>query len=288
MIRRAFKQVDVFAEQPFRGNPVAVILDADGLSDEQMAAIARWANLSETTFVLAPTAPGADYRVRIFTTLHELPFAGHPTLGTCRAWLEAGGTPRGEEIVQECAVGPVRIRRDGHRLAFKAPPLLTGGRVPADQTEAIRRALGVDAHEVLDAQWVDNGAGWLALRLISPEVVLRVRPDYGRLGDVPVGVFAAYPADPASGAPEFEARAFIAGDAMPEDPVTGSLMAGIAQWLARDRLAPDRYVVNQGRMLGRAGRIHVERHGDDLWIGGNAITLVDGVLATPTDETAQP
>lgn len=281
MVRRTFKQVDVFAEQAFKGNPVAVVLDADGLSDEQMAAIARWTNLRETTFVLTPSDPAADYRVRIFTTLHELPFAGHPTLGTCHAWLEAGGTPRGDEIVQECAVGRVRIRREAGQLAFTAPALLTAGPVPAEQAESIRAALGVAAHEVLDTQWVDNGAGWLALRLASPDVVLRMAPDFSRLGTVPVGVFAAY-AVSADGAPaELEARAFIAGDAVPEDPVTGSLAAGIAQWLERDRLAPRHYVVNQGRLLGRAGRIHVDRHGEDIWIGGNTITLVDGVLAIP-------
>ncbi|AIF47580.1 PhzF family phenazine biosynthesis protein [Dyella japonica] len=278
---RVFKQVDVFADQPFKGNPVAVIMDADDLSVEQMAAIARWTNLSETTFVLQPTDPGADYRVRIFTTLHELPFAGHPTLGTCRAWLEAGGVPCGEEIVQQCGVGRVRIRRDANRLAFAAPPLLMSGAAPAPQVEAIRAALGINAHELLDAQWVDNGAGWMALRLASPEVVLRIRPDVSKLGGTPVGVFAAYSVSTEHELPEFEARAFIAGDAMPEDPVTGSLMAGIAQWLQHDRLAPDHYVVNQGRLLGRTGRIHVDRRGEDIWIGGNALTLVDGILAAP-------
>jgi len=281
VLRRLFKQVDVFTDQPFKGNPVAVILGADGLTDAQMAAIARWTNLSETTFVLPPDDPGADYRVRIFTTLCELPFAGHPTLGTCHAWLASGGTPRGEEIVQQCGVGRIRIRRDAGLLAFSAPPLLLAGPAPAPQVEAIRLALGVDAHELLDAQWVDNGAGWLAVRLSSVDAVLRITPDFSRLGSTPVGVFAAYPAPEPTALAEFEARAFIAGDAMPEDPVTGSLMAGIAQWLQRDRLAPAHYVVNQGRLLGRAGRIHVDRRGDDIWIGGNAITLVDGVLTTP-------
>lgn len=284
MVRRTFKQVDVFAEQPLKGNPVAVVLDADDLSSEQMAAIARWTNLSETTFVLTPTDPAADYRVRIFSTLRELPFAGHPTLGTCHAWLEAGGTPRGDEIVQECAMGRVRIRREARHLAFTAPPLLTAGPVPAEQVESIRAALGVEAHEVLDAQRVDNGAGWLALRLSSPDVVLRIVPDFSQLGTVPVGVFAAYAVSVDGALAELEARAFIAGDAMPEDPVTGSLAAGIAQWLDRDRLAPPHYVVNQGRLLGRAGRIHVDCHGEDIWIGGHTITLVDGVLSIPAGQ----
>lgn len=281
VLRCSFKQVDVFAEQAFKGNPVAVILGADDLSDGQMAAIARWTNLSETTFVLRPTDPGADYRVRIFTTVHELPFAGHPTLGTCHAWLEAGGVPRGEEIVQECGIGNVRIRRLAGRLAFTAPPLLASGALPAAQVEAICAALGIDAADVMDAQRVDNGAGWVALRLASPERVLRITPDFGRLGKVPVGIFAAWPATAAHGLAEFEARAFIAGDAVPEDPVTGSLMAGIAQWLRQDPQVPDRYIVNQGRLLGRAGRIHVDRQGEDIWISGQTHTLVDGALSVP-------
>jgi PhzF family phenazine biosynthesis protein len=279
VLRRLFKQVDVFSEQPFRGNPVAVIFEADDLSEDQMATMARWTNLSETTFVLKPNDPRADYRVRIFSTLHELPFAGHPTLGTCHAWLEAGGKPQGNEIVQECGVGLVRIRRDAQRLAFIAPPLLRSDPLAVEQREALRDALGIDSHELLDAQWVDNGAGWVALRLSSADVVLRIQPDFARLGSVPVGVFARRPASTQSDAVEFEARAFIAGDAMPEDPVTGSLVAGIAQWLKRDRLAPDSYVVDQGRLLGRAGRIHVTCCGSDIWIGGHTLTLVDGILA---------
>jgi PhzF family phenazine biosynthesis protein len=277
--RRLFKQVDVFSDQPFKGNPVAVILGGDDLSGDQMAAIARWTNLSETTFVLKPSDPRADYRVRIFTTVQELPFAGHPTLGTCHAWLEAGGKPRGSEIIQECGVGLVRVRRDAHRLAFVAPPLQRSGPVTADQAEAVRRALHIEAHELLDAQWVDNGVGWLALRLSSPDVVLGIKPDFTRLGSAPVGVFAAWPASVSNVGQAFEVRAFIAGDAMPEDPVTGSLVAGIAQWLRSDRLAPDSYLVNQGRLLGRAGKIHVNVLGEDIWVGGNTLTLVDGVLA---------
>lgn len=279
MLRSLFKQVDVFTDQPFKGNPVAVILGGDDLSEDQMAAIARWTNLSETTFVLKPRDPRADYRVRIFSTLQELPFAGHPTLGTCHAWLEAGGKPRGNEIIQECGIGLVRVRRDGDRLAFTAPPLQRSGPATAEQLEAVSCALNIDAHELLGAQWVDNGAGWLGLRLSSPDVVLRIKPDFSRLGSAPVGVFAAWPASVSKVDMEFEVRAFIAGDAMPEDPVTGSLVAGIAQWLRRDHLAPDSYLVNQGRLLGRAGKIHVNVDAEDIWVGGNTLTLVDGVLA---------
>jgi PhzF family phenazine biosynthesis protein len=278
VFRRSFKQVDVFSEQPFKGNPVAVVLNADGISVAQMAAIARWTNLSETTFVLSPLDPGADYRVRIFSTLHELPFAGHPTLGTCHAWLEAGGKPKGNEIIQECGVGLVRIRRDKGRLAFTAPPLLRSGRVEPAQLMPLCDALGIDANDVLDAQWVDNGAGWLALRVSSPDIVLCAKPDLAKLGETPVGIFARWPESEGHGSAAFELRAFIAGDAMPEDPVTGSLAAGLAQWLKSDRLAPDHYVMHQGQVLGRAGMIHVNCDGSDIWIGGNALTLVDGAL----------
>jgi PhzF family phenazine biosynthesis protein len=268
---RRFKQVDVFGGATFKGNPVAVVLDADGMADDQLAAMARWTNLSETTFVLPPTDPRADYRVRIFTTLYELPFAGHPTLGTCHAWLEAGGVPKGVEIIQECGVGLVRLRRDGGMLAFTAPPLTRAGPADAAQVESVRVALGLDAGDLLDAQWVDNGAGWLAFRLSSRAAVLALTPDFSILGDTPIGVFAA-------DGEAFELRAFIAGDGMQEDPVTGSLAAGVAAWLARDGLAPDAYVFHQGCKLGRDGHIHVRREGDDLWIGGRTATLIDGTL----------
>lgn len=271
MAHRRFKQVDVFGTASFMGNPVAVVLDAADIPDETLAAIARWTNLSETTFVLPATDPRADYRVRIFTTLHEMPFAGHPTLGTCHAWLEAGGKPKGDEIIQECGIGLVRIRRDEGLLAFIAPPLIRPGAADASQVESIRTALGIEEADLLDAQWVDNGAGWLALRLASRESVIRVEPDFTRLGATPVGIFAGEGKD-------FELRAFIAGDAMPEDPVTGSLAAGVATWLASEGLAPDTYTFHQGRKVGRAGAIHVRRDHDGLWIAGSTTTLIDGVL----------
>ncbi|UPG89980.1 PhzF family phenazine biosynthesis protein [Luteibacter aegosomaticola] len=280
MAPRRFKQVDVFSRTPFKGNPVAVVLDAEGMTDDDMAAMARWTNLSETTFVLPPQHPRADYRVRIFTTLYEMPFAGHPTLGTCHAWLEAGGKPQGDDIIQECGVGLVRIRRDGGLLAFTAPPLVRSGPVDTSQAQIIRSALGLTEADVLDAQWVDNGAGWLALRLARRDVVLGITPDFSKLGETPVGVFAGED-------DVFEMRAFIAGDAMPEDPVTGSLAAGIAMWLAKDGLAPDAYVIQQGRRLGRAGEIHIARDADGIWIGGSALTLLDGVLHLPLTTAAE-
>lgn len=230
---RPFLQVNVFSTDPLLGNPLAVVLDADGMSDARMAAFARWTNLSETTFVSKPSDPRADYRVRIFTTLGELPFAGHPTLGSCHAWLATGGVPRGGEIVQQCGIGLVRIRRDAAGLAFEAPPLRRQGPLDPALRERVRAGLGVAVGDLVDAQWVDNGPPWLALRLRSRAAVLAVRPDYAVLDGLMVGVFAACGEGDAVDA-AFESRAFIAGEAAPEDPVTGSLNAGIARWLFRE------------------------------------------------------
>lgn len=276
MSRYPFKQVDVFSSQALKGNPLAVVLDADTLDDATMAAFAHWTNLSETTFVLAAQHPQADYRVRIFTTLDELPFAGHPTLGSCHAWLESGGQPKGEEIIQECGIGLVRIRRQGRQLAFTAPALLRDGPVEAQLLERIRVAMGLAPRAILDARWVDNGAGWLALRLADRASVLALKPDYAQLGGLAIGVFGPWDSLLDGDEAQFEVRAFIAGDGMPEDPVTGSLNAGIAQWLLGAGLAPDSYVVSQGTVLGRQGRVHVQRQGDDIWIGGETVTCIDG------------
>ncbi|MCU7645838.1 PhzF family phenazine biosynthesis protein [Pseudomonas piscis] len=274
----SFKQVDVFSSTPLKGNPVAVVFDADELDELQMATFANWTNLSETTFILKPRDPRADYRLRIFTTLDELPFAGHPTLGSCHAWLESGGVPQGEEIVQECAVGLVRIRRQGQQLAFLAPPLLRSGPVVPELLEQVRQGLRLAPGAIVDAQWVDNGAGWLAVMLAERQQVLELQPDYSQLRGLAVGVIA--PCDPErdDSDAQFEVRAFIAGDGMPEDPATGSLNAGIAQWLLGTGLAPARYRVSQGLSMGRAGCIEVEQVGDEVWIGGNAVTCIDGHL----------
>ncbi|MDU9021320.1 PhzF family phenazine biosynthesis protein [Pseudomonas corrugata] len=274
-----FKQLDVFSNVPLKGNPLAVVLGADELSDEQMIAFANWTNLSETTFLLAPQHPEADYRVRIFSTSTELPFAGHPTLGSCHAWLEAGGVSKGREIVQECGVGLVRIRRNEHGLAFLAPPLLKSGPLDVDLLERVRSGLRLPAEAIVDAQWVDNGAGWLALMLKDRQQVLTLKPDYHQLLDLAVGVVA--PWDPAVDGDEaqFEVRGFIAGDGMPEDPATGSLNAGLAQWMLGKGLAPSSYVVSQGLTMGRAGRIHVEQIAEDVWIGGAVVTCINGSLS---------
>ena len=273
-----FKQVDVFSTVALKGNPVAVVLNADSLSDAQMADFARWTNLSETTFVLKPQNPEADYRLRIFTTLKELPFAGHPTLGSCHAWLEAGGQPKGAEVVQECSAGLIRIRRQGGQLAFTAPPLLRTGAVEEALLQRICRGLGIEPQAVAQARWVDNGPGWVALMLRDRKQVLALQPDYSQLLGLSVGVVAPWQPVVDGDEAQFEVRAFCAGEGMPEDPVTGSLNAGLAQWLIADGHAPTRYVASQGTAMGRAGRVSIEQIGADIWVGGAAVTCISGQL----------
>jgi PhzF family phenazine biosynthesis protein len=272
---RPFRQVDVFTTTPYLGNPVAVVLGADGLSDELMRRFARWTNLSETTFVLAPEAGGADYRVRIYTPGRELPFAGHPTLGTCHAWLEAGGSPgRDDVITQECGAGLIPVRRTEAGLAFAAPPLLRSGPVDEPLARHVAEILNLARTDIVDIQWADNGPGWIAVLLASAEAVLAVRP--GAV-DLDVGLAGPYPA----GSPEaFEVRAFTPKDgATDEDPVTGSLNASLAQWLLATGRAAAPYVASQGTALGRRGRAHVCRDGDgQVWVGGGTVTCVSGAV----------
>ena len=277
---RPFKQVDVFTAVPYRGNPVAVVLDGSALSDEQMQRFARWTNLSETTFLLPPRSAEADYRVRIFTPGGELPFAGHPTIGSCHAWLEAGGKARSANvIVQECEVGLVPLRRDGARLAFEAPPLRRS-EPDAALLARLLPALGLQPQEVLAAQTLDNGPVWLGLLVDQPATVLRLTPDHAqleRLGQK-VGVAAAYRGAPA-GSPELEVRGFAAPIGIPEDPVTGSLNGSLAQWLMADGRMPARYLAAQGARLDRAGRVHLERDEQgQVWVGGDAITCISGAV----------
>jgi PhzF family phenazine biosynthesis protein len=273
---RRYTEVDVFTPTPLRGNPLAVVHDAEGLSDEQMAAFARWTNLSETTFLLPPTDAAADYRVRIFTPTEELPFAGHPTLGSCHAWLQAGGRPRAAgEVVQQCAVGLVRVRRDGERTAFAAPPLRRTGPLEPELVKQIVAALRISAGDVPHHQWVDNGPGWCAVMLRSAQQVLALAPDWAALGSLKLGVIGAHAAGHDAA---FEVRAFI-GDGGYEDPVTGSLNASLAQWMIGAELAPRAYVTAQGTAMGRAGRVHVDREGDDIWVGGEVTPLVSGSLS---------
>jgi PhzF family phenazine biosynthesis protein len=270
-----FRQVDVFSHLPLLGNPVAVVHDADGVSSEQMAAFARWTNLSETTFLLTPTTPEADYRLRIFTPTGELPFAGHPTLGSAHAWLEAGGVPRGDDLVQECGAGLVTVRR-GERLAFRAPPLVRSGPVDDADLATIVAALGIADDDVVDAAWIDNGPGWTGVLLRSAEAVLACRPGPG-FGGLKAGVVGPYPegtggTDTAGCA--VEVRAFYDGF---EDPVTGSLNAGIAQWLG-GRVLPSSYVASQGTVLQRRGRVHVTGGDGEVWVGGDTSTTITGTV----------
>ncbi len=270
---RGLALVDVFTTVPYHGNPVAVILDGEGLDGEQMQRLAHWMNLSETTFVLPPSSPEADYRLRIFTPVAELPFAGHPTLGSCHAWLAGGGrSKREEEIIQECGAGLIAVRRTPEGLAFGAPPLVRGGTVEEQLIGRVASLLGISREEVVDAQWVDNGPGWVAVMLASAERVRALEPG---LIDLDLGVVGAYP----PGAPEaFEVRAFFPKDgSYVEDPVTGSLNASLAQWLIASGRASAPYVVSQGTALGRAGRVHISQDADGgIWVGGGTVTCVSG------------
>jgi PhzF family phenazine biosynthesis protein len=279
-MRRRFQQVDVFSPDPFRGNPLAVVVDAEGLSTEQMQDFSRWTNLSETTFLLPPDSPEADYRVRIFTLAKELPFAGHPTLGSCHAWLAAGGVPRDAgRIVQECGAGLVPIRRGEHGLAFAAPSLIRSGPVDEAFVEVLAVVLGISRGEIVDTQWADNGPGWVAVLLRDADAVLALEPDFSRYsgaGSLDIGIVGAYP--PGSEC-AFEVRAVFSDEqgGMREDPVTGSLNASLAQWLLASGRATAPYVASQGTRLGRRGRPRIEQDADGtVWVGGPAITCIQG------------
>ena len=274
-----FSQVDVFTDEFMVGNPVAVVHDADDVSADQMAAFARWTNLSESSFLLSPTAPGADYRLRIFTPQRELPFAGHPTLGSATAWLAAGGVPAGSEVVQQSAVGNVRIRRSGERLAFAAPPLVRGGPVDQADVDQLARALHLTKDQLVVAQWADNGPGWVVLLLTDASAVLAIEPDFAAFGTfTSVGVIGPYPA---GSDVDFEVRAFAPTLGVGEDPVTGSLNAAIAQWLIPAGLAASRYTASQGTRLRRRGRVYLEQSDNDIWVGGDTVIGVTGTVALP-------
>jgi PhzF family phenazine biosynthesis protein len=278
MQQRNFRQVDVFTGTPYLGNPLAVVLDGSGLSDDEMQHFAHWTNLSETTFLVPPQDDGADYRVRIFTPGAELSFAGHPTLGSCHAWLEAGGKPRGRDfIVQECKVGLVKLRRDGQRLAFAAPPLTRSDPSPAVLAQ-VAGALGLKASQVIAGQMLDNGTKWLSFLVDDAQALLALSPDHmelKRLG-YKVGV-AAVRGDAKATGPHLEVRGFAAPVGIIEDPVTGSLNASLAQWLIGDGHMPERYVAAQGAYLGRAGRVHIERdERGQVWVGGESVTCITG------------
>ena len=281
----SFSQVDVFASGPLQGNPVAVVHGAVGLADDQMAAFASWTNLSETTFLLPPSKDageaGADYRLRIFTPAGELPFAGHPTLGSAHAWLEAGGVPAAEgRIVQECGLGLIELRRDGEDLAFRAPGFLRAGEVDEQTLARAIGALGVPRDRVLRSNWIDNGPGWLGIQLVSADDVLGLRPDFVAMSGLEIGVIGAHEEDQrAELGADYEVRAFCPGFSIPEDPVTGSLNAGFALWLVRAGHLPGDFVTRQGTALRRNGRVRITTdEAGDIWVGGTSRTLIEGTL----------
>jgi PhzF family phenazine biosynthesis protein len=285
MIQRAFKQVDVFTTRPYYGNPLGVVLDGTGLSVAEMQHFTNWTNLSECTFLLPPAHAEADYQVRIFCPGRELPFAGHPTLGSCHAWLEAGGQPKAQHIVQECGAGLVKIKRDAAsgRLAFAAPPLIKGGPMDEADVALIARGLKIERSDILAHAWCDNGPNWRGVMLRSAEQVLALKPDSVILAGLDIGVVGprskvgVVGAQTTSEETQFEVRAFFPGNnGLAEDPVTGSLNAAIAQWLIGADLAPTRYIAAQGTAMARAGRVHVEQEGANIWIGGASVTCIDG------------
>ena len=278
---RAFKQVDVFTNSLGSGNPVAVVLDGHGLTNDDMTRFASWTNLSETTFVLPPTEPGADYHVRIFTPTMELPFAGHPTIGTCHAWLEAGGQPAAaDRIVQQCGVGLVTLRRVDGRLAFETPPCRRSGPVDDDLAASMLTDLGLAANQVLDMTWADNGPGWIGILVDSVETLRSLEPTWNRL-DINPGVAARTGAEDPM-APALEVRAFFYGGGTREDPVTGSLNGSLAQWLLGNGTLTAPYIASQGVSMGRNGRVYVSETTDGgIWIGGDAMTGIDGTVVLP-------
>ncbi len=283
MKTRSFQQVDVFTAVPYLGNPLGVVLDAIGLTTEAMQHFTNWTNLSECSFVLPPDDENADYKVRIFCPGRELPFAGHPTLGTCHAWLAAGGKPKGEFVVQSCGIGLVRIRQDtaNNRLAFAAPPLIKSGPLPEADISLIARGLGIEPSDIIAHSWCDNGPNWRGVMLASAAQVLALKPDSAILANLDIGVVGPRGkvgvVGHADGDTQFEVRAFFPGNSgLCEDPVTGSLNAAIAQWLIGSGVAQPNYVAAQGTAMGRAGRIHVDQVGADIWIGGASVTCVNG------------
>lgn len=274
--KRPFAQVDVFSPTPYLGNPVAVVLDGEGLEDEVMQRVARWTNLSETTFLLPPTNPEADYRVRIFTPGGELPFAGHPTLGSAHAWLEAGGTPRSaDRVAQECTAGLISVRRGSAILSFAAPPVQRTGDLEQEYLEQIVAAFGLHEEQILSHQWVDNGPGWAVIRLATAQEVLDLEPDLSQIPSAMIGAIGAYPAGFEHA---YEMRTFAPGVGIAEDPVCGSMNASVGQWLTRTGAVPDTYRVSQGTRLGRAGDITITADDDGtVWVGGATTTCFRGM-----------
>lgn len=284
---RRIRLVDVFGERPLTGNPLAVVIDSEGLSTDDMLEITRWLNYSETTFLAPPESSGADYKVRIFTPSGELPFAGHPTLGSCHVW-QSLTDESSDEIVQECGVGLVALRRSGDRISFEAPDLIREGAVDPVELDAIALVLDIDSSDILAARWVDNGPGWVGILLEDADAVRALQPDFSRhprKAKLEIGVVGMYPE---GWEYLYEVRAFFSGPhgEMREDPVTGSLNASVAQWLISERGLKTPYIVSQGSALGRSGRVHISGNVDSVWVGGHVFDVVDGHLGPSTDDQA--
>lgn len=278
-MQRRFSQLDVFSTTTLSGNPLAVVVDAEGLTTEQMHRFAQWTNLSETTFLLPPTDPEADYQVRIFTAPKEIPFAGHPSLGSCRAWLEAGGAPQTPGIVvQQSDIGLVRLRvdEDSAHIGFLNPELLRSGPVEEHKVQELADLLCLERTGILDAQWGDNGPGWIMLLLADAEAVLAVQKPTGPLLDLDVGILGLYPE---GGNSALEVRGFFAdgSGAVIEDPATGSLNGAAAQWLVQSGRLRLPYVATQGSAVGARARIVLEDDDDGgIWVVGKAVTRIVG------------
>ncbi len=271
---RKYSEVDVFSPTAYLGNPLALVHDAEGLTSEEMQRFAKWTNLAETTFLLQPEDPAADYRVRIFSAAQEFPFAGHPTLGSAYAWLEAGGVPKNNgTIVQECGAGLVAVRVENQRLAFAAPPLTRFEPVEESLVHKVAEALGVSRERIVDASWLVNGPEWIGVRLSTAQEVLTLDPDPADLGTLCLGVVG--PHLPGHDT-QFEVRAFVGGDPVWEDPVTGSLNAGLAQWMTATGVADRRYIAAQGTVIGYQGRVHVAIENGEIWVGGDVTSCVQG------------
>lgn len=276
-MKKRFHLIDVFAEEPFSGNPLPVVHDADDLSTEQMQLVTRWMNHSESAFLVSPRDASADYAVRIFTLEREMPFAGHPTLGSCHAWLAAGGERKNEKtVIQECGAGLVPIQVLDGRFAFAAPPLIRSGEIDASKLDEIVRVLRIEPDNVIDSAWADNGPGWAVLLMDSAQAVLDIEPVRHHNSRLDIGVVGPYPEDSDVA---FELRALFTDDYgnVREDPVTGSLNASTAQWLFKTGRATTDYIASQGGRIGRAGRIEIRRDADNqIWVGGHSTTIAAG------------
>ncbi|MEQ8205133.1 MAG: PhzF family phenazine biosynthesis protein [Woeseia sp.] len=285
-MNKRFHLIDVFASQPFTGNPLPVVHDADDLSAQQMQSITRWMNHSETAFLVSPRVTLADYRVRIFTLEREMPFAGHPTLGACHAWLAAGGERKNDQMaIQECGAGLVPIQVLGGKLAFAAPPLIRSGAVDESTLAEIIRVLKLQPDQVKASAWADNGPGWVVILLDTAQAVLDVEPVRQHHSRLDIGVVGAYPE---GSNVAFELRAFFSDDhgSIREDPVTGSLNASSAQWLFETGRATTDYIASQGTKIGRAGRIQISRDAEGaVWVGGHTTTVVAGNLSLEENGT---